>query len=79
MICLLKYVKGGRLFIFGGFFILVGLFTVLVEFFEHLSFGLPMFRWSLYSLTGFASAGLFLLLVALIPALRLELEKKFFF
>ena len=79
MICLLKYVKGGRLFIFGGFLILLGLFTVLVEFFEHLSFGTAMFRWSLYSLTVFGAAGLFLLIAGMIPALRNGIRKRFFF
>ena len=79
MICLLKYVKGGRLFIFGGFLILLGLFTVLVEFFEHLSFGTAMFRWSLYSLTVFGAAGLFLLIAGMVPALRNGIRKRFFF
>ncbi len=79
MICLLKYVKGGRLFIFGGFLILLGLFTVLVEFFEHLSFGTAMFRWSLYSLTVCGAVGLFLLVAGVIPALRNGMRKRFFF
>ncbi|MBQ9661809.1 MAG: hypothetical protein IJV40_01515 [Oscillospiraceae bacterium] len=79
MICLLKYVRGGRLFIFGGFLIVMGVFTVLVEFFEHLSFGVTMFRWSLYSFAGFASAGLFLLIAGMIPSLRNELQRRFFF
>ena len=78
-VCLLKYVRGGKLFIFGGLLILLGGFTVLVELFEHISFGTAMFRWSLYSLSGFAAAGLFLLAVGLIPSLRRGLEKRFFF
>ena len=79
MICLLKYVRGGRLFIFGGFLILLGCFTVLVEFFEHISFGTVMFRWSLYSLAGFATAGICLLLTGVIPSMRHALERRFFF
>lgn len=79
MICLLKYVRGGRLFIFGGFLLLLGGFTVLVEFFQHLSFGVPMFRWSLYSLAGFGAVGLFLLIAGMVPGLRRGLEKRFFF
>ena len=79
MLCLLKYVRGGRLFILGGFLLLLGGFTVLVEFFEHLTFGTAMFRWSLYSLTGFGAAGLFLLIAGMIPGLRHSLEKRFFF
>ena len=53
-------------------------FLVLVEFFEHLSFGVRMFRWSLYSLSGFAGAGIFLLLCGIIPSMRHELERRFF-
>jgi hypothetical protein len=79
MICLLKYVKGGRLFILGGFLLALGGFTVLVEFFEHLSFGGEMFRWSLYSLAGFGSVGLFLLIAGMIPSLRHGMRKRFFF
>ena len=79
MICLLKYVKGGRLFILGGFLLALGGFTVLVEFFEHLSFGFQMFRWSLYSLAGFGSAGLFLLIAGMIPSLHQGMRRRFFF
>lgn len=79
MICLLKYVKRERPFIFGGFFILLGAFTVLVEFFEHISFGTQMFLWSVFPLVGFGAAGLFLLLAGMIPPLRHALGKRFFF
>ena len=79
MVCLLKHLKKGRCFIFGGFLILLGGFTVLVEFFEHISFGTQMFRWSLYSLSCLAVAGGFLLLAGMIPSLRGWLEKNFFF
>ncbi len=77
--CLLKHVKGGRAFILGGILLGLGCFTVLVEFFEHLAFGTPMFLWSLYSLIGFALAGGFLLLAGMIPSLRGTLKKRFFF
>ena len=77
--CLLKYVKGGRPFILGGLLLALGGLTVLIEFFEHLTFHREMFRWSLYSLTGFCAAGLFLLLAGLIPDLRHALRKRFFF
>ena len=38
-----------------------------------------MFRWSLYSLAGFGSAGLFLLIAGMIPSLRQGMRKRFFF
>ena len=77
--CLLKYVRGGRLFILGGLLLGIGGFTVLIELFEHLTFGVDMFRWSLYSLPVFGVAGIFLLLAGMIPSLRHALEKRFFF
>lgn len=77
--CLLKYVRGGRAFLFGAFLLGVGGFTVLIEFFEHISFGVAMFRWSLYSLAGFGAAGSLLLLAGMVPAMRQGLEKRFFF
>ncbi|MBQ8075055.1 MAG: hypothetical protein IJ237_03630 [Oscillospiraceae bacterium] len=79
LICLLKYVKHGRVFILGGFLLALGGFTVLVEFFEHLSFGFRMFRWSLYSFAGFGSVGLFFLIAGMIPPLRQGIQKRFFF
>ncbi|MBQ9392562.1 MAG: hypothetical protein IJU18_01035 [Oscillospiraceae bacterium] len=79
MICLLKYVRRGRIFIFGGFLILMGGCTMLVEFFEHITFGTQMFRWSLYSISGFAAVGLFLLAASTVRPLRRALEKRFFF
>ena len=79
MICLLKYVRRGRIFIFGGFLILMGGCTMLVEFFEHITFGTQMFRWSLYSISGFAAVGLFLLAAGTVRPLRRALEKRFFF
>ena len=79
LICLLKYLRKGKLFIFGGFLILLGGASMLVEFFEHLTFGTQMFRWSLFSLAGFGAAGLFLLLAGIIRPLRRTLERRFFY
>ncbi len=79
MLCLLKYVHRGRAFIFGGFLILLGGYTMLVEFFEHLAFGTGMFRWSLFSLAGFGAAGLFLLVLGMISPFRQSMKKRFFF
>ena len=79
LICLLKYVRRGRLFIVGGFFLALGGFSMLIELFEHITFGTPMFLWSLYSLAGFGAVGLFLLIAGMIRPLRDALEKRFFF
>ena len=79
MVCLLKYVRGGRIFIFGGFLVLLGGYAVLVEFFEHLTFGMRMFTWSQYPLAGFGIVGLFLLIAGTIPPLREEIRRRFFY
>lgn len=76
---LLKHVRHGKLFILGGFLLGLGGFTMLIEFFVHLTFGVPMFQWSLYSMIGFAAAGGFLLLAGMIPGLKRTLEKHLFF
>lgn len=76
---LLKYVKRGKLFIFGGFLILVGGFTVLIELFESVTFHTPMFLWSLFPLAGFFTAGLFLLLGGIIPPLHRAIKRRLFF
>ena len=79
LFCLLKYIRHGRAFIFGGFLILLGGYSVLVEYLLHASFGTPMFVWSPFTLAGFLAAGLFLILTGIIPPLRLALDRRFFF
>lgn len=76
---LLVSIKGGRLFIAGGLFIAFGSLCMLVEFFQHITFGTEMFLWSLYCVCFFGAVGLFLLTAAIIPPLRDYLERKFFF
>ena len=75
---LLRYIRHGRHVIFGGFIIALGGATMLVEFFEHITFGHPMFRWSLYSAGTCLLLGVFLLLIGLIRPLREAMERRFF-
>lgn len=75
---LLKYVRGGRLFIIGGWLIAAGGFSILVEFFQHITFGSRMFTWSLYVVSPCAALGIFLLLAGMIRPLREYLERRFF-
>ena len=79
LVCLLKHIHRHRLFIFGGFFIAFGGFTMLIEFFEHITFGAPMWLWSLYSVAVLGVVGGFLLLAGIIPPMKHSLEKRFFF
>lgn len=79
LLCLLKYVRHGKPFILGGFFILLGGCTMLVELFEHITFGTEMFQWSLYTVGILGLAGLFLLLAGIIPPLRQAMRRFFFY
>ena len=79
LFCLLKYVKGAKPYILGGYLVAVGGFSMLTEFFEHITFGSRMFHWSIYTAGCFGAAGLFLLTAGFIPRLRAALRKYFFF
>lgn len=78
LVALLKYVRGGRLFIIGGWIIAVGGLSILVELFQHITFGSRMFTWSLYVVSTCFAFGLFLILAGTIRPLREYLERRFF-
>jgi len=77
-IALFRYVRRGKLFITGGLLVAIGGSTMLVELFQHITFGTQMFHWSLYTASVFAWAGFFLILSGIIRPLREYLERKFF-
>jgi len=77
-IALMKYIHGGRLFIIGGSIIFLGGLSILVEFFQHITFATQMFTWSLYVVSSCFAFGMFLILSALIRPLREYLERRFF-
>ena len=59
--------------------ILIGGSCMLVELFGHITFGWPMFNWSLYCVSVFGLLGLFLFIATLIPPMRDYLRRTFFF
>ena len=67
-----------RLRLLGIYLILLGGATMLIEFFMHISFSLPMFNWSLYSAALFGALGLFLFIASFIKPLRRAMYKKMF-
>ena len=67
-----------KLRLLGVWFILLGAATMLIEFFIHITFPLPMFHWSLYTAGAFAAFGLFLFAASFIKPLRRLLYKKTF-
>lgn len=79
MVALLRYVRGGRLYIYGGGALLLGSFLLLVEFLLNLTFGIERFvGWSLYPLTVLVLLGGALLFLAICRPAREAMERKFF-
>ena len=77
-VALFRFRKRHRLLKTGGLLIVIGGSSMLVEFFQVLSFGGRMFAWSLYPVIAFSLVGLFLILCGLIPPWREYMERKFF-
>lgn len=78
-VALIRYVKRGKLYIFGGAFIAAGGLTLLTEFLINYTFGLSHFiGWSLYSLTTFVLLGGILIFLAICRPARESMERLFF-
>ena len=67
-----------KLRLLGIYFILLGCATMLIEFFIHITFSLPMFNWSLYTTIVFSALGLFLFAASFIRPLRRAMYRKMF-
>lgn len=79
VVCLLKYVYRGRLYIFGGAIIAHGVFMVLLEMLIGLTFGGGTLRWSYFPLIGCFIIGMGLIVIAICKPLKESLKKKLFF
>ena len=77
-VVLFRFGKRRRLRKTGALLIVIGCSTMLIEFFQSITFGTKMFSWSLYVVTGFSLIGIFLLLCGLIRPWREYMERKFF-
>ena len=78
VLALYRYVRGRRAFITGGFFVAMGCSTMLIEFFEHITFDTPMFKWSLFTTAFLSVIGLFFIIAGIIRPVRDYLERRFF-
>ena len=78
-VTIFRYIRKGRLRLLGLYLVLIGCSTMLVEFFQSITFQTPMWVWSLYCVCGFGALGLFLFIATLIPPLHAHLRKTFFF
>ena len=78
-VALIRYVKRGKLYIFGGAFIATGGLTLLTEFLINHTFGFSRFiGWSLYPLSSLVLIGAFLIFLAIYAPARKYLERIFF-
>ncbi len=79
VVTLVRYLKRGRLYIFGGAFILLGGFMLLLEYLLTLTFSATFIGWSIYPLVSLTGLGCVLIFVAICRPAREALERKFFF
>ena len=78
-VAMMRYIVQGRLRLMSLLLIAIGLSFMLVEFFQHITFGTPMFVWSLYCMSVFCLIGLFLFIASFIPGWRAALRRTFFY
>ena len=79
VVTLLRYLRRGWLFIFGGALIFSGGLAVFIEFLINLNFQVHQtFMWSLYPLTVGVLLGVMVLVIAVCKPLRRSLHRKFF-
>lgn len=79
LVTLLKYVRRGYLYIWGGTMIATGLYCWLAEIFSFITFNSERFIfWSIYPMIVLVTLGLLLIVVAICKPLRQSLERIFF-
>ncbi|MBO5357820.1 MAG: hypothetical protein J6A78_00680 [Clostridia bacterium] len=79
LITLLRYLKKGRLYIYGGTLIALGGFVLLIELLMYTSFNIAFIGWSIYPLIVLALIGGLLIYLAINSAAREIMERKMFF
>ena len=78
-ITLCKYLKRGYLYIFGGSFIALAAYFVLIEMFSGITFGGGIrIIWSPYPAVTCSVFGIMLIIIAICKPLRDSLKKRFF-
>ena len=79
LVTLLHYLRRGKLYVIGGFFILFGSLIVLIEFLLDLTFSLDFIGWSFYPLAVLFLVGALLIYLAINRSARAAFERKLFF
>lgn len=78
LITLLRYIKKGKLFIFGGCTLALGLFMPVVEFLAILTFDQSPVAWSVYPFVALVLLGGYLIFLGIHRPARESIERKFF-
>lgn len=78
LITLLRYVKRGKLFIFGGCTMALGAFMPLIEFLAVHTFHKPLTIWSVYPFVALLLLGGYLIFLGICRPARESMERKFF-
>ena len=79
VITLLRYIRKGRLYIFGGGFIAIGAHLLMTELLLGVAFGISFVGWSIYPLIALSMLGSLLIFLAINSNAREKMERKFFF
>lgn len=79
VVTLLRYLKKGKLYIWGGAFMLTGAFVTLIEFLITITFGITFTGWSLYPFSVLVLLGGLLFYLAINKSAREIMERKLFF
>lgn len=79
VVAIRRYVRRGRLYVYGGATIAAGAYAVLLELLISYVFGGAVkFIWSIYPLIAFFILGMMLIIIAICKPLRQSLKRKFF-
>lgn len=78
VVVLLRYLRKGKLYIFGGAMIAMGLEMLLLEWLLSVTFSVSFVGWSVYPLTVFVLLGGLLIFLAINSTARERMERKFF-
>lgn len=79
VVTLTHYLRGGKLYIFGGAFMALGALSLLIEFLLGITFKLAFIWWSIYPLVSLFLLGGLLIYLAIDSSAREVVERKLFF
>lgn len=78
VVTLTRYIRRGRLYVFGGVIIAVGLFLPVMELLIDITFGVKYYYWSFYPMGALVMVGGFLIFLGICRPAREVMERKFF-